>query len=139
MAIFLETRMGVKKYIGDEHLMSIAERSLMSKRHPRMARESRTIETMIHMYCRDHHGRKGTLCHGCLQLLQYAVERLEKCPFQEGKTTCSKCPVHCYKSENRDRIRAVMRYAGPRMIYRHPIMAVFHMIDGRREKPVRPH
>jgi hypothetical protein len=38
----------------------------------------------------------------------------------------------------REQIRAVMRYAGPRMLYRHPIMTLQHMIDGRREKPIRP-
>jgi hypothetical protein len=38
----------------------------------------------------------------------------------------------------REKIREVMRYAGPRMIYRHPIMAVFHLIDGMREKPIKP-
>jgi len=38
----------------------------------------------------------------------------------------------------RERIRAVMRFAGPRMFYRHPIMTLQHMIDGVREEPVRP-
>jgi hypothetical protein len=31
-----------------------------------------------------------------------------------------------------------MRYAGPRMLYRHPIMTLQHMIDGRRQEPIRP-
>ena len=64
--------------------------------------------------------------------------RLEKCPFQEHKTTCAKCPVHCYKPARREQIRAVMRYAGPRMMFRHPRLAFYHLvIDGRREKPER--
>jgi hypothetical protein len=32
----------------------------------------------------------------------------------------------------RENIRKVMRYAGPRMIYHHPIMALRHLLDGRR-------
>jgi len=34
----------------------------------------------------------------------------------------------------RDRVRAVMAYAGPRMIKKHPVLAVKHLIDGRRGK-----
>jgi hypothetical protein len=36
----------------------------------------------------------------------------------------------------RDDIRAVMRYAGPRMLLHHPILAVQHLIDGWRKHPV---
>jgi len=38
--------------------------------------------------------------------------------------------VHCYKAEMRDKIQTVMRYAGPRMMKHHPILAIFHLIDG---------
>jgi hypothetical protein len=101
----------------------------------RIQRESRTVEVMIALYCRDNHKTAG-LCPECRELNDYALERLRKCPFQEGKTTCAKCPVHCYNTEMRDKIRKVMRYSGPRMIFRHPIMAVQHLIDSRRNKPV---
>jgi hypothetical protein len=36
----------------------------------------------------------------------------------------------------RERIRDVMSYAGPRMVYRHPIMTIGHMLDGLRQEPV---
>jgi hypothetical protein len=29
-----------------------------------------------------------------------------------------------------------MRYSGPRMIYRHPKLTIFHMVDGLRKEPV---
>jgi hypothetical protein len=32
------------------------------------------------------------------------------------------------------RIRAVMRYAGPRMLYKHPVMTLQHIVDGWRKK-----
>lgn len=111
----------------------------LTNTHPRMMREARTIEVMVGIHCHDHHGTRGdNFCADCADLLDYAGLRLEKCPFQEDKTTCAKCPVHCYKPARRAQIRAVMRYAGPRMLLRHPILAFYHLvIDGRRAKPER--
>ena len=43
-----------------------------------------------------------------------------------------KCPVHCYEAAMRERVRQVMRYAGPRMLLRHPILALLHLRDERR-------
>ncbi len=90
---------------------------------------------MLNLYCYDLHDN-DKLCSSCHALLEYALNRLEKCPFQEGKNTCAKCPVHCYKPELRTKIRAVMRYSGPKMIYRHPLLAISHLIDGLRKKPI---
>ena len=109
----------------------------MGNKRPRIKRESNTVRAMINLYCRKHHAHEG-LCPECAALLQYALKRLDKCPFQEGKPTCTKCPVHCYKPAMRERIRTVMRYSGPRMTYRHPLMAILHLIDGRRKGPVSP-
>jgi hypothetical protein len=106
--------------------------------HPRMARERKTIGAMIGIYCWDQHGTRDGLCGECKGLLDYASLRLEKCPFQEGKTTCGKCPIHCYKPEMREKVKEEMRYSGPRMTFRHPILALFHLIDGMRKKPFRP-
>ncbi len=106
-----------------------------------MERENRTIRAMIRIYCRDHHSRSdmndGRLCAKCTELQQYAETRLAKCPFQEKKTTCANCPVHCYKPSMRDEIREVMKYSGPRMTCRHPVLALFHLLDGMR-KPSLP-
>lgn len=103
----------------------------------RMAREVQTVEAMIALYCRAQHGSRGALCAECGELLDYARMRLDKCPYQEGKTTCARCPVHCYQPAMRTRVRAVMRYAGPRMLLRHPLLAMMHLIDGLRKDPVR--
>ena len=93
---------------------------------------------MIGIYCRGQHG-SGRLCAECSDLLAYANERLEECPFQEGKTTCAKCPLHCFKPDMRDKVKAVMRYSGPRMLRSHPILAIRHFMDRSRKKPIRPH
>jgi predicted amidophosphoribosyltransferase len=106
--------------------------------HPRMTREARTMETMVTMYCHDQHDTPDGVCESCRELIAYANGRLDKCPFQEGKTTCAKCPVHCYQPALRERMRAVMRHSGPRMLWRHPVMTVLHLYDGLRKEPIRP-
>ena len=104
--------------------------------HPRMNREQKTIEKMLGIFCHHSHaGVENTLCDVCQQLLTYALLRLKHCPFQEGKTSCGKCPRHCYKPEMRQRIRLVMRFSGPRMILSHPLLAIGHMIDSLQKEP----
>lgn len=100
-----------------------------------MRREAETVETMIRRYCRDKHQGEEHLCEECEELLAYAYERLRRCPFQENKTTCGKCPVHCYKPGMRRKIKEVMRYVGPRMILTNPVMSLMHTIDGVRREP----
>jgi len=105
----------------------------------RLVRERETLEAMIRLRCRDvHRPAAGGLCEACRDLLRYAGERLEKCPFGEDKPTCARCPVHCYRPEMRERIREVMRHAGPRMPREHPWLALMHLLDGRRNVPVLP-
>lgn len=82
---------------------------------------------MIRIYCRYKEGNK-TLCLSCQELLHYAHARLTRCPFGEKKTTCRSCTVHCYKTEMKNRMQIVMRYAGPRMLFFHPIAAIRHLI-----------
>lgn len=96
-------------------------------------REKETVSLMIKIYCRAHHGGKE-LCPDCAALDAYARLRSDKCPFMETKTFCSNCRVHCYRAEMREKIRAVMRYAGPRMLLHHPVMAVRHVIETKKEK-----
>jgi hypothetical protein len=107
------------------------------KRFVRRRRELRTIEAMSRMYCRHHHGGPE-LCAECSELHDYARRRLERCVFGDAKPTCANCTVHCYKPDMRERVRVMMRWAGPRMLLRHPVIAVLHLIDGRRPAPRLP-
>jgi len=99
----------------------------------RMVREEKTVQTMIRVYCRDKHGTKDSLCPDCEELMAYAKARLASCPFQEAKTPCGKCRVHCYKPVMRDKVREIMRYSGPRMARRHPVLALLHFMDGFKQ------
>ena len=101
---------------------------------PRIRREQRTVAAMIELYCRDEHGSTDYLCEECRTLHDYAMQRLERCPFGEAKSPCANCTVHCYKPVMRERVRVVMRTAGPRMIWKHPILAIRHVIDGRQRR-----
>jgi hypothetical protein len=105
---------------------------------PRVARELRTVQAMIDAYCEGVHGSTGGLCEECRELAQYAEKRLQKCPFEEDKPTCANCPIHCYMPKRREQIKTVMRYAGPRMIFKHPIFAIRHWIDGMKKAPEHP-
>ncbi len=103
----------------------------------RLAREEKTIAAMIALSCRDrHHAAAGDvgdgLCPSCSELLEYARLRLEKCRYGADKPTCATCETHCYKPAMRERVREVMRYSGPRMLKRHPVLAVAHLVDGRK-------
>ena len=90
------------------------------KRFIRRVRELKTIEMMVRMYCRNHHD--GTrLCADCA-----------------AKPNCAKCVVHCYSADMREKIRIVMRWAGPRMLMRHPILGVLHLLADHRPIPVLP-
>ncbi len=105
----------------------------------RLDREFKTISAMVKIYCRQHHDhpvtRAGELCEDCSQFLEYAGQRLAHCPFAEQKPTCGNCTIHCYRQEMRAKAKQIMRYSGPRMLWRHPIMAFFHLLDGRKKPP----
>ena len=94
-----------------------------------------TVTLMIEKYCRGvHKTNRGELCNDCKELLSYVELRLSKCPHGEKKPFCSNCKIHCYKPDMRVKIKEVMRYAGPRMIFSHPIIATKHLIETKREK-----
>jgi len=92
----------------------------------RVAVEMKTLQKMVGIYCRGNHGQAG-LCPDCRALLDYGLERLHSCPHGEGKPFCSRCPVHCYRPDMRERIRKVMRYSGPRMLLYGPGLFLAHL------------
>ncbi len=100
----------------------------------RLKRERETIEIMIRYYCQKNHTEN--LCDDCKGLKEYAFARLLNCPFEDSKPVCSNCTVHCYKPDMRKKVKDVMRYSGPRMLFRHPYLAVMHLINEKFGKNV---
>ena len=97
-------------------------------------REKRMVSQMIALYCRKKHHTRGDLCPQCAALDAYAKMRADKCPFMETKTFCSNRRAHCYKPDMRAKIREVMRFAGPRMILYHPVAAIRHVVETKKEQ-----
>ena len=94
----------------------------------RITWEKRTVGHMIGLWCRKNHGGKE-LCSECRELLDYSMARLEHCRFGNAKTKCHKCPVHYYRPDMREKIRNVMRFSGPRMLFYHPLEAMRYLLS----------
>ncbi|MDR9828631.1 nitrous oxide-stimulated promoter family protein [Vibrio sp. FNV 38] len=92
---------------------------------------------MLHLYCRQHH-YGPSLCEHCQSLLNYAEIRLDRCPYGQAKPACNQCPIHCYKPQPKQIMKAVMRYSGPRMLLHHPILAIRHLLKERQSFPEKP-
>ena len=97
--------------------------------------EFKTIKAMVTIYCQAFHKETGA-CKPCNEFLIYANEKLDRCPYGQTKPTCNRCPIHCYKPEQRAQAREIMRYAGPRMLIKHPILAIRHLRAEKRPVPI---
>lgn len=98
-------------------------------------KEKEIVTLMIELYCRGNkHTSDKSICQDCQELIDYANYRVDLCPFMETKTFCENCKVHCYKADMREKIRVVMRYSGPKMIFHHPILAIKHVFASRQER-----
>lgn len=98
-------------------------------------KELQTVAFMIGLYCnKKHKSKKGELCEDCRRLWEYVQTRRGLCPFGDDKPFCSNCTIHCYKPEMREKIKQVMRFAGPRMMLYHPVIAMRHVIETAKRK-----
>lgn len=94
----------------------------------RIEKEKEIVELMIRIYCeKKHKSKKGELCSGCSELLDYAHKRLTNCKFGDKKSSCKKCPIHCYKKDMREKIKGVMRFSGPRLLIYRPYEYIRHI------------
>lgn len=77
-----------------------------------LKKDLRILTRFVKVYCNHHHHTpKKVLCDECADLLQYAEQRREKCPY-DPKPACKVCPTHCYKPHYRQRIKEIMKYSG---------------------------
>ncbi len=90
--------------------------------------EKATVKAMIEIYCNANH-REKTVCKDCNNLIDYALLRTDKCKYKEKKPACQKCKTHCYKPDYREKIKEVMRFSGPRMIFIHPVLSLKHLVS----------
>lgn len=90
-------------------------------------REKIIAAQMVAFYCRKNDESGAGLCPTCRELLAYAHDRLDRCPYRNDKPSCKRCSIHCYKPDMRERMRAVMRLAGSRMLFHHPVTVIRHL------------
>ncbi|AQW82546.1 nitrous oxide-stimulated promoter family protein [Campylobacter pinnipediorum] len=97
--------------------------------------EIQTVTKFIQLYCDDKHkDNKKTqrsisvdfngednvlnmdvyLCDECMQITNYAYERLKRCPHTE-KPRCHKCPHPCYELPIWKQMAKIMRYSGMKL------------------------
>jgi len=108
-----------------------------------VARDLQTLADMIEIWCEGHHAdlercplqseaarlgiyrRRVRLCEECAGHLGYAEKRRALCP-KDPKPFCAHCEIRCYRREEASWQRQVMRYSGPRSMWRG------HFLDGLR-------
>lgn len=90
--------------------------------------EKCVVSHMIGLYCK-HKLKCGEMPQEYKELEAYAHKRLDGCKFGDSKPACKRCPIHCYRPDMRQKIRDVMRWAGPRMLIYDPIAAIKHLFN----------
>lgn len=101
----------------------------------RINREKKTIQKMVRLYAHSHPEADSDYYQ---QLINYSYNRLDKCRYGEDKPACKQCPIHCYQPAKRETMKQIMRWAGPRMLIYHPILAIRHLIDDKKPVPPLP-
>ncbi|NTU72316.1 MAG: nitrous oxide-stimulated promoter family protein [Coriobacteriia bacterium] len=115
-----------------------------------VVRDTRTLADFVQIWCDGHHGdrdrhapttdgavlgiyrKKLVLCDECEAHLSYAEKRRAYCP-KDPKPFCAHCDTHCYKSDEREWQRDMMRYSGPKSWRKgHAIDGIKHVLEGRK-------
>lgn len=95
--------------------------------------EKEIVKKMIEIYCCKKHHTSGEICKSCDELWRYAARSTDRCPFMETKSFCSNCKRPCYSEEMLKRMREVMRYSGPRMLFYYPLEVIRHLLQSRKK------
>jgi len=100
-------------------------------------RERDSISKMITIYCNKHHNSGQNLCEDCTIISEYASKSISLCPYGAVKPVCGKCPSNCFRGDMHGKMVKIMRFAGPRMLYKHPILTVRHILDAIKKPPAK--
>lgn len=105
----------------------------------KVSEDKKIISTMISIYCNGNSHKaneenkvKDDICPNCKRLQEYAYSKIDKCPkLKSGKKAiCGTCKNNCYMQDDElsNMMKAVMKYSGPRMILKHPLMTIKHAL-----------
>jgi len=129
----------------------VNERFAEKMKSAKVVHDTVVLGDFIQIWCDGHHrdrthrlvetdgaqlgiyGRKRpTLCEECEVHLAYAEKRRAYCPH-DPKPFCANCETHCYKSDEREWQRAMMRYSGPKSWRKgHAIDGIKHVLESRK-------
>lgn len=91
----------------------------------RLVSEDKTLYAMAKIYCDHEHPQVEKNAHGicvdCEELVAFTLERTAACPYGHERN-CEDCDIKCQRGSKQEGIKKLMRYAAPRMLFRHPIM-----------------
>lgn len=135
------------------HAVRLEERVAARLRERAVAQDVRTLGDFVHIYCAgEHRGRERrpaqtpaaalgvygrrvpVVCEECEAHLAYGERRRACCP-KDPKPFCAHCDTHCYKPDEREWQRQMMRYSGPRSVLRgHALDAIRHALEARKHR-----
>lgn len=109
----------------------------------RIHRDIGVLALFTRVYCRANHaGRprervravaalapyvtplEADLCADCSRTLLHGAAKRLFCPY-DPKPRCRHCPTHCYAPGHREKVRAIMRFSGMRLITRGRLDLLF--------------
>ena len=99
-----------------------------------LKKDTKIAVDFISLYCNKKHktddkkqlkGYNVTLCPECLDLVQYTIDRRNKCK-KDPKPACKNCDTPCYAPKYRNKIKEVMRFSGIAFIKRGRIDYLYH-------------
>jgi hypothetical protein len=131
--------------------LGVNDRFVAKMKDKKVAHDTVVLADFIQIWCDGHHrdlprrkahtegaelgiyGRKlPVLCAECEAHLAYAEKRRAYCP-QDPKPFCANCETHCYKSDEREWQRQMMRYSGPKSWRKgHALDGIKHLLESRR-------
>ncbi|MDO5048012.1 MAG: nitrous oxide-stimulated promoter family protein [Anaerococcus sp.] len=93
-----------------------------------MSKLSRQYEVVCQMIDLYHRHNDTYEDYEIDSLKAYVKARLFSCRYGEDKPFCSHCKTHCYRKNEREAIRRVMRFSGPRFIFYRPRLSLLHAL-----------
>ncbi|OGT97669.1 MAG: hypothetical protein A2079_05680 [Geobacteraceae bacterium GWC2_48_7] len=102
-------------------------------------KDIKLIGKFVEVYCIGKHGDTARklfilpggageriFCQECFSFMEYAIAKRMKCPLETEKPSCKHCRIHCYASEQREKVREIMGYAGRKLMLRGRLDYIWH-------------
>ena len=58
--------------------------------------------------------------------------------LRREETRLRKCKIHCYGKGYKERAKEIMAFSGPKLLLKHPILSMRHIMALFREPPEKP-